>query len=112
MPRTAWVTTTCGWMRSISSITTLSNSRGSRFLSPLSGSRSILCAWASTDVEYGNRFVLHVLVGLAAQHMSAETLHWEGRAGARRNIPRQAVFEVLQEAHDPPLESLFDGFSL
>ena len=26
--------------------------------------------------------------------------------GARRNIPREAVFEIYQEAHDPPLESL------
>jgi hypothetical protein len=30
------------------------------------------------------------------------------RAGARRNIPREAVFEIYQEAHDPPLKSLFD----
>ena len=28
------------------------------------------------------------------------------RAGARRNIPREAVFEIYQEAYDPPLESL------
>ena len=27
--------------------------------------------------------------------------------GARRNVPRQAVFEIYQEAHDPPLKSLF-----
>ena len=31
------------------------------------------------------------------------------QAGARRNIPREAVFEIYQEAHDPPLESLFEG---
>ena len=31
------------------------------------------------------------------------------KAGARRNIPREAVFELYQEAHDPPLECLFDG---
>ena len=33
------------------------------------------------------------------------------KAGARRNIPREAVFEVYQEVHDPPLESLFDGLT-
>jgi LmbE family N-acetylglucosaminyl deacetylase len=33
------------------------------------------------------------------------------RAGARRNIPREAVFEIYQEAHDPPLESLLDGWT-
>ena len=33
------------------------------------------------------------------------------RAGARRNIPREAVFEIYQEAHDPPLQSLFQGFA-
>jgi hypothetical protein len=26
--------------------------------------------------------------------------------GARRNIPREAVFEIYQEAYDPPLGSL------
>jgi hypothetical protein len=31
------------------------------------------------------------------------------RAGARRNIPRQAVFELYHEAHDPPLAGLLDG---
>ena len=30
-------------------------------------------------------------------------------AGARRNIPREAVFEIYQEAHDPPLKSLVQG---
>jgi len=30
------------------------------------------------------------------------------QAGARRNIPREAVFELYQEAHDPPLDDLFD----
>jgi hypothetical protein len=29
------------------------------------------------------------------------------RAGARRNIPREAVFELYQEEHDPPLDDLF-----
>jgi len=29
------------------------------------------------------------------------------RAGARRNIPREAVFEIYQEEHDPPLVDLF-----
>ena len=29
------------------------------------------------------------------------------KAGARRNIPREAVFELYQEAHEPPLDSLF-----
>ena len=33
------------------------------------------------------------------------------RAGARRNIPREAVFEIYQEAHDPPLSSLFEGLT-
>ena len=33
------------------------------------------------------------------------------RAGARRNIPREAVFEIYQEAYDPPLGSLFEGLS-
>jgi hypothetical protein len=28
------------------------------------------------------------------------------RAGARRNIPHEAVFEIYQEAYDPPLGSL------
>jgi hypothetical protein len=32
-------------------------------------------------------------------------------AGARRNIPREAVFEIYQEAYDPPLEGLFDGLT-
>jgi len=32
-------------------------------------------------------------------------------AGARRNIPREAVFELYQEAHDPPLAGLFDGLT-
>jgi hypothetical protein len=27
-------------------------------------------------------------------------------SGIKRNIPREAVFEVYQEAHDPPLASL------
>ena len=30
-------------------------------------------------------------------------------AGARRNIPREAVFELYQEAHEPPLDGLLDG---
>jgi hypothetical protein len=34
------------------------------------------------------------------------------RAGARRNIPREAVFEIYQEAHDPPLKSLFEEFAV
>ena len=28
------------------------------------------------------------------------------RAGARHNIPREAVFELYQEVHDPPLNEL------
>jgi hypothetical protein len=31
------------------------------------------------------------------------------RAGARRNIPREAVFELYQEAYEPPLGSLVEG---
>jgi hypothetical protein len=27
-------------------------------------------------------------------------------AGAKRNIPREAVFEIYQETHDPPLSGL------
>jgi hypothetical protein len=30
-------------------------------------------------------------------------------SGIKQDIPREAVFEVYQEAHDPPLESLLDG---
>jgi hypothetical protein len=30
------------------------------------------------------------------------------KAGARRNTPREAVFELYQEAHDPPLDDLTD----
>jgi hypothetical protein len=37
--------------------------------------------------------------------------HQDGSAGARRNIPREAVFEVYQEAHDPPLSSLVEGLA-
>jgi hypothetical protein len=33
------------------------------------------------------------------------------KAGARRNIPREAAFEIYQEAHEPPLESLLDGLT-
>jgi hypothetical protein len=32
-------------------------------------------------------------------------------AGARRNIPQEAVFEIYQEAYDPPLESLVEGLT-
>jgi len=38
----------------------------------------------------------------------AETIE---QAGARRNIPREAVFEIYQEAHDPPLMGLCDGLT-
>jgi hypothetical protein len=31
------------------------------------------------------------------------------RAGARRNVPREAAFEIYQETHDPPLDDLLDG---
>jgi hypothetical protein len=31
------------------------------------------------------------------------------KAGARRNIPPEAVFELYQEAHNPPLTSLLEG---
>ena len=33
------------------------------------------------------------------------------QAGARRNIPNEAVFEIYQEAHGPPLESLVEGLT-
>jgi hypothetical protein len=33
-------------------------------------------------------------------------------AGARRNIPREAVFEIYQEEHDPPLKSLVEGLAV
>ena len=33
------------------------------------------------------------------------------RAGARRNISREAVFELYQEAYDPALSSLFEGLT-
>jgi hypothetical protein len=29
-------------------------------------------------------------------------------SGIKRDIPREAVFEIYQEAHDPPLNSLFE----
>ena len=32
-------------------------------------------------------------------------------AGAKRKLPREAVFEVYQEAHDPPLRSLVEGLT-
>ena len=28
-------------------------------------------------------------------------------SGIKRNIPREAVFEIYQEAHDPPLDDFF-----
>ena len=31
------------------------------------------------------------------------------KAGARQNIPREAVFEIYQEAYEPPLDELLDG---
>jgi hypothetical protein len=31
------------------------------------------------------------------------------QAGARRNIPQEAVFEIYHEKYDPPLGSLFGG---
>jgi hypothetical protein len=34
--------------------------------------------------------------------------HQDGAAGARQNIPREAVFEVYHEAHDPPLASMVE----
>ena len=33
------------------------------------------------------------------------------RAGARRNLSREAVFEVYQETHDPPLDGLSYGLT-
>jgi hypothetical protein len=33
--------------------------------------------------------------------------HQDGSTGARRNIPREAVLEIYQEQHDPPLDGLF-----
>ena len=38
----------------------------------------------------------------------AETIE---ETGIKRNIPREAVFEIYQEAHDPPLESLVAGLT-
>ena len=32
-------------------------------------------------------------------------------AGARRNIPHEAVFEIYQEAYEPPLDDLFGGLT-
>jgi hypothetical protein len=32
-------------------------------------------------------------------------------SGIKRHMSRQAVFELYQEAHDPPLGSLFDGLT-
>jgi hypothetical protein len=39
-------------------------------------------------------------------HVTYQTTIEQARAG--RNIPREAVFEIYQDAHDPPLESLLD----
>jgi hypothetical protein len=36
--------------------------------------------------------------------------HLDG-PGIKRNIPREAVFAVCREAHDPPLDGLSDGFA-
>ena len=32
-------------------------------------------------------------------------------SGIKRNIPREAVFEIYQEAHDPPLKIVVDGLA-
>jgi len=32
--------------------------------------------------------------------------------GIKHNIPREAVFEIYQEAHSPPLESLIEGVTM
>jgi hypothetical protein len=32
-------------------------------------------------------------------------------SGIKRNIPREAVFELYQEAYEPPLKSLLDGLT-
>jgi hypothetical protein len=37
--------------------------------------------------------------------------HQDGSAGARRKFPRESVFEIYQEAHDPPLSSLVEGLT-
>jgi hypothetical protein len=31
-------------------------------------------------------------------------------SGSKRNLSREAVFELNQEAHDPPLRSLLEGW--
>ena len=38
----------------------------------------------------------------------AETIE---TSGIKLNIPREAVFELYQEAHDPPLKDLFEGLA-
>ena len=38
----------------------------------------------------------------------AETVE---ESGIKRNIPREAVFELYQDAHEPPLESLLGGLT-
>jgi hypothetical protein len=35
----------------------------------------------------------------------------QGGTGIKRNISRDAVFEIYQESHDPPLGSLVEGLS-
>ena len=40
-----------------------------------------------------------------------ESTLYDGAVGARRTIPCEAVFEVYQETHDPPLESLVEGLT-
>ena len=37
--------------------------------------------------------------------------HHDGAAGARRNIPREAVLDIYQETYEPPLESLIGGLT-
>jgi hypothetical protein len=32
-------------------------------------------------------------------------------SGIKRHMSREAVFELYQEAHEPPLESLFQGLT-
>jgi hypothetical protein len=34
--------------------------------------------------------------------------HQDGSAGAKRGIPREALFEIYQGTHDPPLCDVFD----
>ena len=71
----------------------------------LSGSKAdeIDCVFAVDEVDIENaRRALDCYVTYQ------ETIE---KSGVRRNIPRQAMYEIYQEHHDPPLDDLFGGLT-